>query len=146
MPSGCRPGTSAKTRRPVSAPASSTANEVSRAALVSATTSVRPPAVTTLLPALAKVRPTIMLSVPIIMEKIYKNKIVPTFTSKPLVARLYAIPFFRVLFHRLAGKSLKRTFGGRIKFFGIGGAKVDPVVERFLKEARFPYAIGYGLT
>lgn len=106
----------------------------------------KPPAVTTLLPALAKVRPTIMLSVPIIMEKIYKNKIVPTFTSKPLVARLYAIPFFRVLFHRLAGKSLKRTFGGRIKFFGIGGAKVDPVVERFLKEARFPYAIGYGLT
>ncbi len=106
----------------------------------------KPPAVTTLLPALAKVRPTIMLSVPIIMEKIYKNKIVPTFTSKPLVAKLYGIPPFRVLFHRLAGKSLKRTFGGRIKFFGIGGAKVDPVVERFLKEARFPYAIGYGLT
>ncbi len=106
----------------------------------------KPPAVTTLLPALAKVRPTIMLSVPIIMEKIYKNKIVPTFTSKPLVAKLYGMPLFRVLFHRLAGKSLRRTFGGRIKFFGIGGAKVDPVVERFLKEARFPYAIGYGLT
>ena len=50
------------------------------------------------------------------------------------------------IFHRIAGLSLKKTFGGRLKFFGIGGAKVDPVVERFMKEARFPYAIGYGLT
>lgn len=106
----------------------------------------KPPAITTLLPALTKVRPTIMLSVPIIMEKIYKNKIVPTFTSKPLVAALYKLPPFRKLFHRIAGKSLKKTFGGRVKFFGIGGAKVDPTVERFLKEAKFPYAIGYGLT
>lgn len=106
----------------------------------------KPPAVTTLLPALKKVRPTIMLSVPLIMEKIYKNKIVPTFTSKPLTAALYRITVFRKIFHRLAGRSLRKTFGGRLKFFGIGGAKVDPVVERFMKEAKFPYAIGYGLT
>jgi long-chain acyl-CoA synthetase len=106
----------------------------------------KPPTVSTLLPALKAIRPTIMLSVPIIMEKIYKNKIVPTFTAKPLVRALYALPPFRMLFHRIAGKSLKKTFGGRMKFFGIGGSKVDPVVERFLKEARFPYAIGYGLT
>ena len=104
------------------------------------------PTVSTLLPALTRVRPTIMLSVPIIMEKIYKNKIVPTFTSKPAVAKLYGIPLFRKILHRVAGKSLMRTFGGRIKFFGIGGSKVDPIVERFLKEAKFPYAIGYGLT
>lgn len=106
----------------------------------------KPPTVTTLLPALVKVRPTIMLSVPLIMEKIYKNKIVPTFTKKPLIAKLYRIGFFRKIFHRLAGRALKKTFGGRVKFFGIGGAKVDPIVERFMKEAKFPYAIGYGLT
>ena len=104
------------------------------------------PTVTTLLPALKKVRPTLMLSVPIIMEKIYKSKIVPTFTSKPIMRKLYAIPLFRKFFHHLAGKGLKKTFGGRMKFFGIGGSKVDPTVERFLKEAKFPYAIGYGLT
>ncbi len=104
------------------------------------------PTVTTLLPALTKIRPTIMLSVPIIMEKIYKNKIVPTFTSKPAVKALYGIPFFRKILHRIAGKSLKKTFGGRMKFFGIGGSKVDPVVEQFMKEAKFSYAIGYGLT
>lgn len=104
------------------------------------------PTVTTLLPALKVIRPTIMLSVPIIMEKIYKNKIVPTFTAKESVKKLYSIPIFRKILHRIAGKSLKKTFGGRMKFFGIGGAKVDPVVEQFLKEAKFPYAIGYGLT
>ncbi|OQA64324.1 MAG: Long-chain-fatty-acid--CoA ligase FadD15 [Spirochaetes bacterium ADurb.Bin269] len=104
------------------------------------------PTVTTLLPALTKIRPTIMLSVPIIMEKIYKNKIVPTFTSKPAVKALYGIPFFRKILHRIAGKSLKKTFDGRMKFFGIGGSKVDPVVEQFMKEAKFPYAVGYGLT
>ncbi len=106
----------------------------------------KPPAVTTLLPALGKIRPTIMLSVPLIMEKIYKNKIVPAFTAKPLVAALYRLTVFRKIFHRLAGRSLRKTFGGRLKFFGIGGARVDPVVERFMKEAKFPYAIGYGLT
>ncbi len=106
----------------------------------------KPPTVSSLLPAFKIVRPTIVLSVPIIMEKIYKNKIIPTFTKKPLVKKLYAMRFFQILFHRLAGKSLKKTFGGRIRFFGIGGAKIDPVVEQFLKDAKFPYAIGYGLT
>ncbi len=106
----------------------------------------KPPTVSVLMPALVKYRPTLIQSVPIIMEKIYKNKIVPLFTAKPLVKKLYGIPFFRKILHRIAGKSLKKTFGGRIKFFGIGGAKLDPLVERFLKEAKFPYAIGYGLT
>ena len=53
---------------------------------------------------------------------------------------------FRKLIHRIAGKKLYETFGGRLRFFGIGGAKLDSRVERFLKEAKFPYAIGYGLT
>ncbi len=104
------------------------------------------PTVSSLLPAFKIVRPTIVLSVPIIMEKIYKNKIVPTFTKKPLIKKLYSMRFFQIIFHRLAGKSLKKTFGGRLRFFGIGGAKVDPVVEQFMKDAKFPYAIGYGLT
>jgi len=52
----------------------------------------------------------------------------------------------RLLIHRIAGKKLFQTFGGRLRFFGIGGAKLDVRVERFLREAKFPYAIGYGLT
>jgi long-chain acyl-CoA synthetase len=50
------------------------------------------------------------------------------------------------MLHRVAGKQLYKSFGGELKFFGIGGAKLDGVVERFLRDAKFPYAIGYGLT
>ena len=103
-------------------------------------------AVSSLLPALKKVRPTIMLSVPAVMEKIYKNKIVPTFEKNKLVAKLYKVAFIRKILHRIAVKKLMETFGGRIHFFGLGGAKVSPDVERFLMEGKFPYAIGYGLT
>ncbi len=99
-----------------------------------------------LVPALQTVRPTIMLSVPLIIEKIYKSKIIPAFNSKKLIKTLYKIPIFRKWFNEAAGRKLMKTFGGKIRFFGIGGAKLDPVVEKFLIEAKFPYAIGYGLT
>ncbi|MFI3257451.1 MAG: AMP-binding protein [Spirochaetales bacterium] len=106
----------------------------------------KPPTVSSLLPAFKKVKPTIILSVPMVMEKIYKNKIVPTFTKTGFIKKFYGIRFFQKILHRIAGTSLKKTFGGRLTFFGIGGAKVDPKVEQFMKDARFPYAIGYGLT
>ncbi|MCQ2596786.1 MAG: AMP-binding protein [Treponema sp.] len=106
----------------------------------------KPPVVSALLPAFTKVKPTIILSVPLVMEKIYKNKVLPTFEKSKITKTLYSIPLFRRILNRIAGKSLKKTFGGHLVFFGIGGAKVDPKVERFMKEAKFPYAIGYGLT
>jgi long-chain acyl-CoA synthetase len=99
-----------------------------------------------LLPALESIRPTIMLTVPLIIEKIYFNKILPAFTEKFILRMLYRIPFFRRLLNKAAGKKLMKTFGGEIKFYGIGGAKLNKTVEKFLIEARFPYAIGYGLT
>ncbi|MFA7058046.1 MAG: AMP-binding protein [Candidatus Cloacimonadales bacterium] len=106
----------------------------------------RPPTASVLLPALAKVRPTIMLTVPLIMEKIFKNKIYATLTSKPILRFFYSIPMIRVLLHNAAGKKLYKTFGGRLKFYGIGGAKVAADVEKFLQDCNFPYSIGYGLT
>ncbi len=99
-----------------------------------------------LLPALKEVRPTMMLSVPLIMEKVFRNSILPKFTASAFMRRIYAIPAFRKVLHRIAGRKLYKTFGGRLHFFGIGGAKTDPVIEQFLMEAKFPYAIGYGLT
>jgi len=106
----------------------------------------KPPTPAALLPALTKIRPTMMLSVPLIMEKLYKSQIQSKFTGNHFKRLIYKNPLFRMLIHRIAGKKLYQTFGGRLKFFGIGGAKLDSRVERFLKEARFPYAIGYGLT
>lgn len=99
-----------------------------------------------LMPALKKVRPTIILSVPLIVEKIYKNKIRPIFTKNWTMQVLYSIGPIRRIFHKIAGKKLTDMFGGRLRFFGIGGAKTDCMVEQFLRDAGFPYAIGYGLT
>ena len=106
----------------------------------------KPPTPTVLIPAMAEVKPTMMLTVPLIMEKIYFNKILPTFRDNTILNLLYKISFFRKLLHAAAGKKLVNTFGGKLKFFGIGGAKLNRSVERFLREAKFPYAIGYGLT
>ncbi|AIN92944.1 AMP-binding protein [Treponema putidum] len=105
-----------------------------------------PPTPRNLLPALQKVRPHFMLAVPIIIEKIYKQKILPAFNASPLIKKIYGTKLGRKLLCRKAGKKLKKTFGGRLKFFGIGGSKTDPVVEQFMVDAKFPYAIGYGLT
>jgi long-chain acyl-CoA synthetase len=106
----------------------------------------KPPTPAVLLPALEEIRPTMMLTVPIIMEKIYFNKILPTFREKFILRILYKITFIRKKLNAVAGKKLYKTFGGELKFYGIGGAKVNRSVEQFLREARFPYAVGYGLT
>jgi len=92
------------------------------------------------------VKPTMMLSVPLIIEKIYKNKVLPKFTGSFIMRTIYGISFFRKKLNAIAGKKLIETFGGRLRFFGIGGAPLSPFVEQFLIEAKFPYIIGYGLT
>ena len=92
------------------------------------------------------VKPTMMISVPLIIEKIYKNKVLPKFTESIVMKTLYNIPVFRKVLNKVAGKKLLETFGGRLRFFGIGGAGIAPFVEQFLIEAKFPYIIGYGLT
>ncbi len=96
--------------------------------------------------ALEKVKPTIMLSVPLVIEKIFKTRILPEFQKNKLIHALYKLPFVRRRLHAIAGQKMLKFFGGSLRFFGIGGAALSPEVERFLREARFPYAIGYGLT
>lgn len=104
------------------------------------------PSPSVLMPALKNVRPTVILSVPLIVEKIYKGKIRPIFTKNLFMQFIYKIMPIRRVLHKLAGKKLLKLFGGRLRFFGIGGAKLDGTVEQFLRDAGFPYAIGYGLT
>jgi long-chain acyl-CoA synthetase len=99
-----------------------------------------------LLPALKVIRPTIMLTVPLIIEKIFRNQIKPKFTGNIILRLAIHIPFIRKKMNIIAGKKLMETFGGELHFFGIGGAKLNKTVEKFLIEAKFPYAIGYGLT
>ena len=104
------------------------------------------PTPSVLLKALSSVRPTYMLSVPLIIEKIYRSKVLSAFKSSWLLSKLYEVPFFRKMLNKKAGKKLYETFGGELKFFGIGGSKLSKSVEDFLYEANFPFAIGYGLS
>jgi long-chain acyl-CoA synthetase len=107
----------------------------------------RAPAPKVILKAMAKVKPTCILSVPIVIEKIHKSKIQANFNKNAIVKYLYNhVSFVRKQLNKIAGKKLMESFGGEVRFFGIGGAKLSPFVEAFLQEANFPYAIGYGLT
>ena len=104
----------------------------------------KPPAAPLLLKAMKIVRPTTMLTVPMIIEKVYKGSVLPTIKKSRTLT--WMNKHMRWLMCRIIGMKLKKTFGGCISFYGIGGAKLDPEVEEFLLKARFPYAIGYGLT
>lgn len=104
----------------------------------------KPPVPALLLKAIQAVKPTTMLSVPLIIEKIYRSSIVPTIKKSRVLSWMNT--HMNLLMCKIIGLKLKKTFGGRLSFFGIGGAKLDTEVETFLLRAGFPYAVGYGLT
>ena len=104
----------------------------------------KPPVASLLMKALKMVKPTTMLTVPLIIEKVYKGSVLPTIQKSRTLT--WMDKNMNGLMCRIIGMKLKATFGGHMSFYGIGGAKLDPEVENFLLKAKFPYAIGYGLT
>ena len=104
----------------------------------------KPPVASLLMKAMKIVKPTTMLTVPMIIEKVYKGSVLPTIQKSRTLT--WMNEHMNGLMCRIIGMKLKKTFGGHITFYGIGGAKLDPEVEAFLLKAKFPYAIGYGLT
>ena len=104
----------------------------------------KPPVPSLLMKALKIVKPTTMLTVPLIIEKVYKGSVLPTIQKSRTLS--WMNEHMNGLMCRIIGMKLKATFGGHVTFYGIGGAKLDPEVEKFLLKAKFPYAIGYGLT
>ena len=104
----------------------------------------KPPVPSLLMKALKVVKPTTMLTVPLIIEKVYKGSVLPTIKKSRTLS--WMNEHMNGLMCRIIGMKLKATFGGHVTFYGIGGAKLDPEVESFLLKAKFPYAIGYGLT
>lgn len=104
----------------------------------------KPPVASLLMKALKIVKPTTMLTVPMIIEKVYKGSVLPTIQKSRTLR--WMNEHMHGLMCKIIGMKIKKTFGGHMSFYGIGGAKLDPEVERFLLKARFPYAIGYGLT
>ncbi len=106
----------------------------------------RAPTVSVLLPAFKSVRPTMMLIVPLLIEKIFRSQVKKKIETNKFLGFLCKAKCIRNAFYRIAGYRLMKVFGGRIRFLGIGGAKLDIETEEFLSIGKFPYAIGYGLT
>jgi long-chain acyl-CoA synthetase len=95
--------------------------------------------------AFEEVKPHLILSVPLVIEKIYKKKIQPTL-EKPLIRVLLKIPGISGLLHRQIRQKLIETFGGNFFELVIGGAALNPEVESFFRKIKFPFTIGYGMT
>ena len=98
-----------------------------------------------LLKAFSDVKPKLIFLVPLLIEKIYKNKIKPSI-EKDGVKFMRKIPGLKNIIHNKVKKSLTDAFGGGFIEVVIGGAAMNPEVEGFLKEIKFPFTIGYGMT
>ena len=101
------------------------------------------PSPTTLLKAMHDVKPYMVVTVPLVMEKVYANSI------KPALAKIKAVTFIpgvnRLIYNKVRDKILE-AFGGRVRCFIMGGAALNPEVERCFKRMRLPYTVGYGMT
>lgn len=95
--------------------------------------------------AFGKIQPHLILSVPLVIEKIYKKRILPTI-EKPVMKILLAIPGVSGLILKKVREKLVATFGGRFFEIVIGGAPLSADVEKFFRRIRFPFTIGYGMT
>jgi long-chain acyl-CoA synthetase len=91
-------------------------------------------------------KPSVIFAVPLVVEKIYKKRVLPTIEKSRLLTLLYRFKRGRKFVNRKTGVKLLEFFGGNLMMMGIGGASLNPDVEQFLREANFPYLVGYGQT
>ena len=98
-----------------------------------------------LMKAFADVKPYLLITVPLVMEKIYKSKVKPTL-EKPVVKFLLKIPGINNIIYKKVKDGLVQAFGGNVQEFIMGGAPLNPEVERLFKRIKFPYLVGYGMT
>ena len=103
------------------------------------------PTPATLLKAFAEVKPYLLITVPLVMEKIYKSKIKPTL-EKPVVKFALKIPGINNIIYKKVKDGLVQAFGGNVQEFIMGGAPLNPEVEKIFKKIKFPYLVGYGMT
>ena len=101
------------------------------------------PSPTTLLKAMRDIKPYMVVTVPLVMEKIYANAIKPSMEKAKMPL---AIPGLRNLVYRAARKKMIEAFGGAVECFIMGGAALNPEAEQFFKKIHLPYTVGYGMT
>ncbi len=98
-----------------------------------------------ILEAFKAIRPKLILSVPLIMEKIYKKQLLPVI-SKPHMKFLLKTPGLKNVLHKKIREKLSSAFGGNFQEVVIGGAPLNGEVETLLRTIGFPFSIGYGMT
>ena len=103
------------------------------------------PTPATLMKAFADVKPYLLVTVPLVMEKIYKSKLKPVL-DKPAVKFALKMPGLRGIIYKKIHTGLEKAFGGNVQEFIMGGAALNPEVERIFKKIKFPYLVGYGMT
>lgn len=91
-------------------------------------------------------KPFAIFAVPLVLEKIYKKRVLPQIDQSRLLKRVCQFSMGRKIVYRKIGKKLVSFFGGNLQLMGVGGAALNPDVEQFLHEANFPYLVGYGMT
>ena len=105
----------------------------------------RTPSPKILMKAFAEVKPTVILSVPLILEKIYKKMIQPQISKKP-VSWVLKMPLLDKVVLNKIRETLMDAFGGEFSQIIIGGAPLNAEVEAFLRRIKFPVTVGYGMT
>lgn len=98
-----------------------------------------------ILQAFGEIKPRLILSVPLVIEKIYKKQILPVI-SKPHMKLLLSIPGINKLLYKKIREKLEHSFGGRFKELVIGGAAFNPDTEKFFRKIGFRFTVGYGMT
>ena len=98
-----------------------------------------------LLGAMAQVKPYLVITVPLVMEKIFKSKVAPI-VNKPMMKVLCAIPGVNQLIFKKVRTSLMGAFGGKVREIVMGGAALNPDVEKWFKRFKLPFTVGYGMT
>lgn len=98
-----------------------------------------------LIKAFGEIHPRLILSVPLVIEKIYKKQIKPKL-DKPAVKLLLKLPAMRQRIYSKVNKTLTDVFGGNFREIVLGGAALNEEVEKFLRDIKFRYTVGYGMT
>ncbi|HDP94991.1 MAG TPA: long-chain fatty acid--CoA ligase [Candidatus Aminicenantes bacterium] len=106
----------------------------------------RPPTPRVLEEICSRLRPHAICSVPLILEKIFKKKVLPLIEQKRLVRAALHVPLVRRKIYRKINDSLMTFFGGRLEVMAVGGAPFNFEAERLFRAIGFPYLVGYGLT
>ncbi len=95
--------------------------------------------------AFQEIRPALILSVPLVIEKIYKSQILPALRA-PAVRLMIGIPVINNLIYKKIRKKMVEVFGGNFRELVIGGAPFNAQAEHFFKKMNFPFTVGYGMT